>query len=1200
MRLKSLELVGFKTFADATELTFDQGITAIIGPNGSGKSNCADALLWVLAERRLSAIRATQSGDVIFAGSANRKPLGFAEVTLTLDNSDHALAAEFNEISVTRRLHRNGDNEYLINHRRCRRKDVVDLFLDTGIGRDSFTVISQREIDAILSIDPQDRRRLLEEVAGIERYRSRREETVQRLESVAQNLTRLGDVTLGLEMQLGPLAEQREVAQRYLTLRERASRLRLSLLVKDWELVRRRRLKSDEDIAALNHAVTSARTLLSQAEAASQRLRLDVHRLDEELAAARGAAGEAEREIDQRLAKRQVAEERLRHLTARVGDASGSLARHEEQRRRAADEAGARQAELVAVTAELSAVAAELQRLEATLREKLERERAAETDADRRRRELAEVTANLRSGEAERQAALRAGAAAGERRQRLAERSGATDQARCAARDELTGLEERVTLAQQQLAAGLAESRRVAESTGELDRGLGRVTDRLTETQADLAEKQARQRVLQEAEARHEGYHRGVRAVLEARDRGRLRADYRSVADLLSVTAGCETAIEAALGSRLQDLVCDTAEEAQAAVEYLKQERAGRATFLPLDLLGEPPRPRGAESPEGLPGVVGHGLELVGMAPELEAVRRHLLARVVVVERLEAGIALRRRGWDDCTIATLDGDLIRPSGAVSGGSVEQREVGLLARRRELDHLAARVAQVTDDLAALRAELAELQAERARLREAATGGERALETLRQELANAERARLEAQAALSRAEAEALRTGESLAELMTEEAEAASRLAAAEAALVAAGQRRQELEAALAGAEESLARARSQRSGETEALSDGRERRGRLDGRRHNLVETDRMQAQAAESAAAEQRRLRDSLAIWEREIAEANREIRDLDVAIAERRGAQAEQGQALEALAAMRRDAARQLEEAVAGERAARQDLSDSEQSLHRAELRSIQVDAELEHLRQTLAEDHRGVDLEQAARQADEIPNRQQAVEELGALRAEMDEMGEVNTGAIEEYERITERLRFYDRQRQDLEEAREDLLQVIAEIDGVTEGRLVNAFDRVNLEFGKLFGRVFGDEGAAALSWTTPDTPLESGIEVSVRLPGKRTQSIMLLSGGERAMTTVTLLLAMFRVKPSPFCLLDELDAPLDEANIRNYRGLLREFSANSQFIVITHNPETTRVADTLYGITMPEPGVSRAYSHRLPAEEETRPADAIRAAD
>ncbi|NUQ00903.1 MAG: AAA family ATPase, partial [Armatimonadetes bacterium] len=328
MRLKRLELVGFKTFADATELVFDQNITAIVGPNGSGKSNCADALLWVLAERRLSALRASEGTDVIFAGSERRRPLGLAEVTLTIDNSDHTLPVDFGEVSVTRRVHRNGESDYLLNGRRCRRKDVVDLFLDTGVGRQSFSVISQREIDAILSLEPEDRRRLVEEVAGVERYRSRRDETMRRLDDTAANLTRLGDIMLGLEMQVEPLAEQREQAQRYHELRQRAESLRLSLLVKDYQLLERRLLRSDEELAQYQERIVAAETALREAEAKEQQARLDLLQSDEALTTARAELGESSSRTETVGTAIRLAEERLSNLTARRQDAAEARQRH--------------------------------------------------------------------------------------------------------------------------------------------------------------------------------------------------------------------------------------------------------------------------------------------------------------------------------------------------------------------------------------------------------------------------------------------------------------------------------------------------------------------------------------------------------------------------------------------------------------------------------------------------------------------------------------------------------------------------------------------------------------------------------------------------------------------------------------------------------------------------------------------------------
>ncbi|MCC7491598.1 MAG: chromosome segregation protein SMC [Fimbriimonadaceae bacterium] len=1200
MRLKRLELVGFKTFAEATVLDFGPGVTAIIGPNGSGKSNCADALLWVLAERRLSALRASEAADVIFAGSEQRRPTGFAEVTLTVDNSAGTLPIALTEVSVCRRAYRNGEQEYLLNGRRCRRRDIVDLFLDTGVGRHSFTVISQREIDALLSLDPVDRRRLLEEVAGIERYRARRDETLGRLGEVNTNLTRLGDLMQGLALQLEPLQAQRLVAERFLALRHRALELRLGLAVKDYQLTARRAARGRDEQQQQQTALQAAEATLAAAEASEGAARLDQQRLEQELRAAQEELGETARQAEQQVGRLQLAEQQAAHLAQRLDETRAGAARQAATLARLAGGAADRAAEEDALAAELDGAAAAL----AEVQQRSEAQQAAEQgEAQAAAQERAahhELTRQVSALEGEVSAARAALQRAVTRRTELASRQSAAAAHLATASSAAATAEAALETVQASLAAGRGGEQEQVEALRESDRQRTALQAQIAERQGRLTEATTRLQLLRAAIDSYEGLYRGVRAVLQARDRGRLRGDYQVVADLLRVADGCEVAVDALLGARLQDLVCETAEDARAAVEFLKQDRSGRATFLPLDLLEYAEGPRQGDRLRALPGVVGLGLDLVQTAPEFDLARRLLVANLVVVETIEAGIAVRRAGFERVSIVSLDGDVIRTSGAITGGSRERGGPNLLEQRSEVAARDREADRLDAELAALRGDLHALDRQQRGAREQLEAARRELEQQRQQMAAAERRRLDARAALAQASGEPARLAAAVGETTREAEELGARIRRAEAAQTAATAERDAVATRLAAAEQIAAAARRQSEAEQAEVAGARVQVAEVTGRLQAVRAAAAAERRAQAASLAEQQRLTAAAGALERELQRAGDEVQTQREALESWR---ASHGAAVAAVAArrtMREDADGLVAAAVQRARAAREAVVEAREGLHRVELRQAAVDAEREQLRQTLSEEFGGLTPEAAEQRAIEIPNRQEAAEELAMLRAEMTALGDVNLGAVEECERLGGQLEFYEQQRTDLETARGDLLRVIEEIDELTVGRLATAYEAVNREFGALFQRIFGPSGEARLSWCDPRAILESGLEVMVRLPGKRLQSILLLSGGERAMTTVTLLLAMFKVKPSPFCLLDELDAPLDEANLRKYRELLREFSRESQFIVITHNPETTRAADLLYGITMPEPGVSRAFSYRPPAEDEDRPDGTVRAAD
>ncbi len=1006
MRLKRLELVGFKTFADATELVFDRGVTAVIGPNGSGKSNLADALLWVLAERRLSALRAAEGSDVIFAGADGRRSLSVAEVNLTIDNSDGTLPIDLTEVCVTRRL-----------------------------------------------------------------------------QDTAANLTRLTDLMLNLELQLEPLFEQKQVAERFQRLRTTANQLKLSLVVKDYDLAARRLARCDEELQGLATAIVAARTALGGAEAAESRARLDLQRVDEQAVVARQALGETAETLEQLQTKVRLGEERLTNLTSRIEEATAALARQSSRlgslRGEAADDDGERaaaEARLTELRAELATVTGSLQDTAAADAEQAASElrRTVAQTAD----ELAQLRSGIESAQARHGQAVRRLAETAARQSGSAARQAELQAA-------VTGADEAVAAAQAELER-LRDSERAGRAALEaIDQRRTALRDEAADLQARIGELKAQLDVKRAAAASYEGFYAGVKAVCQARDRGRLRGDYAVVAEVLEVAGESHVALEAALGARLQDLVCETAEDARAAIEFLKQSRAGRATFLPLDSIDAGRTPPSSAALRKLPGVVGPALELVTTDPAYDAARRHLLSDVIVVEDLEAGLAVRRAGFERHTIVTLDGDLIRPRGSMSGGSRDTRAPNLLAKRRELE-------SGEQELAARSAALAELrrgEAEQVELRRAAvdrgSAAQAALDAARQAQSDAERARLTARAAAAQASGESETLSRTARELSAERDEAAATAARLATALQAAEARRQALTDALSQAEREAAQHRAARAERSEVLTALRVEAARVEARLQGLGQRAARRATELAAARDEAARLERQRREWLVISDQTTAALRVDRAAWTSQRAAKEEQTAALTALHAMRHDASAGVEAAVKAARQAREDAGAASEAHHRAELRQAQADAELTHLRETLAEDHGGLTFEQAARQATDLTNRQEAAE------------------------------------------------------------------------------------------------------------------NIMLLSGGERAMCTITLLLAMFRVKPSPFCLLDELDAPLDEANIRKYVALLREFGQQSQFIVITHNPETTRAADILYGITMPAPGVSRAFSHRPPADEEAAD-EAFRAAD
>lgn len=1185
MQLKRLQLLGFKTFADKTEIEIDRGMTAVVGPNGSGKSNIVDALLWVLGEQNPRILRGLSAQDVIFAGSERRKPLGMAEVRLTIDNADASLPIGFAEVTVTRRVYRSGESQYLLNGAHCRLKDIIELFLDTGAGKGAYAFVSQSEIDAVLSARPEDRRELFEEAAGIKRYRVKKREALRKLEAAEANIARVRDILFELESQREPMEQQAEQARRCMLLQKRLHEIEVGLLVAelqkaDYEL-EATRCERDEDSDELLRLDAEIARLDRAAAAAAERM----HEIDRELEGARSAHVAA-------LSLVERSESRLALCRERAASAEQSEARLERE------------------IAELAGSAAHTAAQIATAEQELEAAERAETDG---RAQWASEQASLRNIEAGLTAVVRSGEERRAERARLAAERAGREAALDAARQRLEDARTRIRGLSQDSAAldgalGAAREEEARAAAAAIECMAAR--DALSARRADLAvrrqaliseqtslremldglrrrhaECSSRLNTLVELQNSHDGFYQGVRAVLNARREGKLTGHYIPVVDLLKVPEEYRVAVEVSLGGSLQDVVVETESEAKAAIEWLKRSRAGRATFLPLPLL-HPGRPltdsdmRGALS--GLP-VCGVAADLVEYDASYRAAVQLLLGRVLIVADIDAALAASKRlsGWS--RIVTLQGELLTPGGAVTGGSLQGKGAHLVGRKGEMDDLQARLPQIDGDIQARSAELASQARALEQVEQERGGAESAAAATQTELAAASAA----QAAAEREIARLLREREDrsvlLRRLESQAGELEREIARLAAAVVtslesdetaddrlaeigeetrALAARRDMVRAAAVGLEVEVGRLAEKRSGLARAVSAAR----------LSIAETER---QAASRRAAQGAAHHDG--------ADADAEIARLE-AHRERARQELDRGQAeLDTLREQRQAFAVEMAREGGQAREAAQARTALTQGLHAAELRIARLEMQLAQIAERL-EDEYSISRQEALARPDDTPVDRNTVTEIGRLRREIRGMGQVNTGAVTEFERLTERYEFLTAQQADLERSRETVLATIAEIDESTRDVFAETFRAVKTEFQRLFTRLF-EGGSTDLKLTDPDDVLETGIEVIAQPPGKKPQSLSLLSGGERALTAVALLFAFLAVRPSPFVLLDEVDAPLDGANVEKFTHLVREFSERSQFLIITHNPATMEAAPTWYGVTMREPGVSTVLSYRVP---------------
>jgi len=1178
MRLEKIIVHGFKSFGEKTELKVFPGITAIVGPNGCGKSNIADGVRWALGEQSPKSLRGHKMEDVIFHGSASHKPLGLADVELVFAN-DGSVAVPWSEVGVGRRLYRTGESEYLLNRNVCRLRDILDLFIGTGVNPKAYALMDQERLNHVLTAKPLERRVFIEEAAGITRYKQQRAETFGKLDATRQNLQRVRDVMDEVKRQLGSIERQARKAQQYKTLHAEQQGLALALVAADYTALARQEVEHRERMEALRREEEVARVRLAglaAAEATQRSLIQEMeHRLSDLHQSVQKIQGEVERLLERReqmgLQIRELGEEDLRLeeeirlIQGRVGGLNADRHARERQLEELLASQRGRQGEMETLEAEVGALRGRL----LADRERLE---ALRLDSVRAAGEWAELTraiGELRERETQlqrrRERLAQEAAAARSEADRLAETRGRLEVSRRRVLEELSHLEGRWSSLEGELAA--RESER--------DRNQARVGDvRLAQ-----AASQSRLEALERLEREREGYGAGVRAIFSEGGAARLSGVLGTVADLLEVPPGLEAAVEAVLGDCLQWVVVQRFADAKAGIGYLEESGAGAATFLPLETL---------PSENGLPrdeGDVRWAARLVGSRHP--ALLHYLLAGVAVVPHLDHAEAMWRRNGATATYVTRSGEVLSPAGRLTGGRgrADDGEHSLLGRKRAIRELADEALRLAGEVQAaqagletLEAQVAELRSEQSRLQQSIQAhagrrveGDKDLEQILREMERVS-GHLAAvgteERQLGDEAAEAVRERDGLERQAGAAREADVELERVMTELRAAVEASQERDAALAGA---LTTCRV----EWAALGE------RVEGGRRELAHMDDLDADLARRRSqAEERRsqlaLRRTDLSREREQTDerARQVASDRDRLEAEERG-----------IAREHADLVSRLQEIEAAAGQSQEALDQIKEQIHGLELKATEGRVRREELEQ---EAFRRFGVEVAALPGHHDPTRdlEAARNRLDELSARLAAMGPVNLVADEEYRELEERLGFLRTQHDDLVASIKDLEKAIRGMTRTAQERFVQAFEAINRHFGEIFGRLF-EGGRAELRLVEPEEgedSLEAGVELMAQPRGKRLQQVTLLSGGEKALTGLALLFAIFYFRPSPFCVLDEVDAPLDDANIHRFLRVLRELCQQTQFIVITHNRKTMEAADVLYGVTMEEPGLSRLVSVRL----------------
>jgi chromosome segregation protein len=1182
LRLRKLEIYGFKSFADHTEITFEHGITGIVGPNGCGKSNIADAVRWVLGEQSVKSLRGGKMEDVIFGGTEKRRRLSYCEVILTFDNEDRALPLDYHEIAVSRRCYRSGESEYCINKTPCRLRDVLDLFRDTGIGKDGYSIIGQGRIDEILSVRSEDRRQVFEEAAGIGKFKLRKLEAQRRMEKTADNLIRVDDILSELEARVEPLRAQSETAREYLQLREELKGLELNVFLLRTERYSERIKGLSESLEGMRgdqQRLEEARALLSgQRDEAQERLgfleaeaasgRESVQALIADVEAREGAVAVL-KERNLALARdRQRYEEQL--SASREG--SSGIQRQLEDLSRRIEEAREKERELSLLQQTAEAGLAEKERALAEKEQLSESLKAEVIDAMNRLSDVRSERARLSAMEEQINA-------------RLAELKEERDSGADLGQSYLQQVRE----ARQQLSTEQAEKQRLeglsaaaVQRVKELGERAEALSQTISDQSAQVQETGSRLKMLEEMQRDYEGYQFSVKNVLMQARRMPGSGVHGVVATLIRVPRELERAVDVVLGPALQNIVVEREEDAKAMIEYLKKGRLGRATFLPLSAVKGRTLNQAERQLLTMPGCLGVASELIEFEPKYQGVVQSLLGRTLIARDLDAGIAIMRAGRHAFRLVTLEGDVMNPGGAMTGGSLQSRMTSLLSREREVTEHRQRLASLQESLEKASREMEELDEARSRLKQ-----ERAqlFDQLHQQdiACTREEAHLAAaQAELEAHSGQALRIEEAIEQLesqLTDIGNALNALEGRESGEDEQKSRRQEhildLSREISLMREELEELRRRTGDSRVALTACTRDLQALTGDRERLS---RQKNDAAKLALDSEH----ALANCSGQLAQLEKQLKEEESALVRARDGLNRSRGAFRAIDEQRIQVQETLKKAGDDLEAMRSEQEALSDRVHRSELQKSNLEAEFRQLTDRIWEDYE-LSYEGALPFRDEGFKLTDSEKRVAQIKGRIKSMGSVNVGAVDEYRETMERFTSLNTQRDDLLKARVDLEGIVEDLTRQMERQFKAEFAKLNGYFQQTFVKLFGG-GQAELRLTDPKDALECGIEIVAQPPGKKLQMLSLLSGGERALTAIAILFAMLTLKPTPFCFLDEIEAALDDANIENFAEYLRDFSKKTQFVVVTHRKGTMEKCDGLYGVAMQEKGVSRLVSVRL----------------
>ncbi|HLS10366.1 chromosome segregation protein SMC [Lentibacillus sp.] len=1184
MYLKRLESVGFKSFAERISVEFVPGVTSVVGPNGSGKSNITDAIRWVLGEQSARSLRGSKMEDIIFQGSDSRRALNVAEVTLVLENSDKALPLDYEEVSVTRRIYRSGESEFYINKQSCRLKDIVDLFMDSGLGREAFSIISQGKVEEILSSKADERRAIFEEAAGVLKYKHRKKKAEYKLAETQENLNRVEDIIHEIEQQIEPLEEQAQTARTYLDKKEQLKQYEISLLITEIEQLHGEWQALLDELEKEKNDELNQKTTIQTKEAELEQERQEIQKLDNDIEQLQAKLLSTTQQLEQYEGKKQVFNERTKHF-----------AENKEKLERQKKETAER---IDMLKYELDQENEKFYSLKERRDETKEQVKQLEANLTTDRENIAEQIEELKSDYIEylnEQAAKR-----NEKQsiqQQLEQISGKKDkqaekfEGLLAEREELSAKMKKMTTDfNRQQETCQSKSQAVQQKKDDLTNkrnAFQEAQTKLYQGYQYIEKLKSKKEMLEDMKEDFQGFFHGVKAVLKAREQQKLDGVRGAVIELIDVPKPYITAIETVLGGQAQHIVVNDDQAARKAISWLKRTNSGRATFLPLSSIQARFVPRDLLAKAGNHrGFVGVASDLVSASAEYQKAVGHLMGHVLVAKSLRdaneiAGLIRRKH-----RVVTIEGDVVNPGGSMSGGAQKKNKQSLFTREKDLQEVTEKLENFQQKANTFeqqvdkqKQQISELEQEIAAEEEQISKEQEKLQEIRSSFKETEMKLVSVNDNLQIYDQDKQQFDQDTNELRTRDELLSKELDAISERLETVQEQIDKLseqEAAFQENQDQLKddyqKAQVALAEQEERLKNQREKTNTLKTQLNDYQEQYEIYANDLNELLDMQNSAETEEEI-ERKIASAKADKESITAEIQSMRSNRSERTQLLN-------DQDRELKEENKQHQAFKEAIQEKEVKANR-------LDVELENRLSKLQTEYT-MTFEKAKQNYDRTDNIEETQSMVAQIKQSIDQLGTVNLGAIDEYDRVSERYDFLSEQQNDLIEAKQTLYSVIAEMDEEMEKRFGDTFGQIKEEFTVVFKQLFGG-GKAELKLTDPNNLLDTGVEITAQPPGKKLQHLGLLSGGERALTAIALLFAILRVRPVPFCVLDEVEAALDEANVVRFAKYLKTYSENTQFIVITHRKGTMEESDVLYGVTMQESGVSRLVSVRLEETEE-----------